>query len=395
MKTRMSFPNFLLLLPIFMSLLMPFNAKAQYEDVSLETFYEELSPYGEWIYDQKYGYVWRPDVDQDEFRPYYSNGYWEMTKYGNTWVSNYDWGWAPFHYGRWIHHNRRGWLWVPDTKWGPAWVSWRSGAGYYGWAPLGPGINININIGWRVPDFYWVFVPQSSIYYSRFPRYDRYRNLSIYKRTVIINNTYVINNNSYYAGPRIEEIRRVTRRPVTINEVRNNRNYGYARGNNRPEIIRNSDRGNDYRNNPRPARANDNETEKGIIIDRSGVIKEDRSTVRPEIRQIPASSQRTNRTFDNQNVREGQNKAAGRTINPREINSGATLNRRPEPRAERQINLSERIQRSERTVEPTREVPRNNSPKNNKSQREETNRNNSPRNPERVSRTDTRPARVQ
>ena len=39
---------------------------AQNEDVSLQTFYDELSPYGTWIKDPQYGYVWRPDVDQDE-----------------------------------------------------------------------------------------------------------------------------------------------------------------------------------------------------------------------------------------------------------------------------------------------------------------------------------------
>src|SRR5690554_3194351 len=126
---------------LFMLFMSPFVVKAQYEDVSMETFYEELSPYGVWIEDPQYGRVWRPDVDQDEFRPYYTNGHWEMTKYGNTWVSDYDWGWAPFHYGRWHHSSRRGWVWVPDVHWGPAWVSWRSGGGYYGWAPLGPGIN--------------------------------------------------------------------------------------------------------------------------------------------------------------------------------------------------------------------------------------------------------------
>jgi hypothetical protein len=32
----------------------------------------------------------------------------------------------------------RGWGWVPGTMWGPAWVSWRSGGGYAGWAPLPP-----------------------------------------------------------------------------------------------------------------------------------------------------------------------------------------------------------------------------------------------------------------
>src|SRR5665213_1919979 len=65
-----------------------------------QVFYDELSPYGQWIDYPDYGYVWQPNVDQD-FRPYDTNGYWVYSDYGWTWVSNYSWGWAPFHYGNW------------------------------------------------------------------------------------------------------------------------------------------------------------------------------------------------------------------------------------------------------------------------------------------------------
>ena len=401
MKTKMSFPKCLFFLSIVLGLVLPSRVQAQFDDdVSLETFYEELSPYGVWIHDPQYGNVWRPDVDQEEFRPYYSNGHWEMTKYGNTWVSDYDWGWAPFHYGRWIHSTRRGWLWIPDTKWGPAWVTWRSGAGHYGWAPLGPGINININIGPRIPDYYWVFVPQSTIYYSRFPRYDRRRNISIYSRTVIINNTYVINRNRYYTGPRIEEIRRVTRRPVTINEVRNNRSYGYSGGNNRPEVIRNSDRGSNPGNNSRPTRSNDNQNGRGVTNERSGPVIDDRSTVRPENRQIPASSQRTNRTYDNQDARGGQNPASGGINESRQGNSGSKQGNGQEAREQRparvqQAQSPQRVQAPERVQRSSGQESRPAPAQNSRSQREEPSRNNAPASPERSSRSEGRPGRVQ
>src|ERR1043165_5421845 len=83
----------------------PAVAQEYYDDAndgdgSYQQFYDDLSPYGEWVEDPQYGYVWVPDAG-DDFRPYYSNGYWVNSDYGNTWVSNYDWGWAPFHYGRW------------------------------------------------------------------------------------------------------------------------------------------------------------------------------------------------------------------------------------------------------------------------------------------------------
>ncbi|WP_199117208.1 DUF6600 domain-containing protein [Pedobacter sp. ASV28] len=226
------------------------KAVAQYDDVSLQTFYDELSPYGTWIKDPEYGYVWRPDVDQDEFRPYYTNGRWAMTEYGNTWVSNYDWGWAPFHYGRWIYNRYNRWIWLPDTVWGPAWVSWRSGGGYYGWAPLGPSISININIGrgYAVPDFCWNFIPQRDIYYNSYPRYYSGRNRVYIQNTIIINNTYVRNNRTYYTGPRAEDIRRATNQNVTVyNMSRSNRAGASRIENNSVNIY-----------TPRPTRGNDN-----------------------------------------------------------------------------------------------------------------------------------------
>lgn len=224
------------------------KAAAQEEDVSLQTFYDELSPYGSWIQDPQYGYVWRPDVDQGDFRPYYTNGRWVMTEYGNTWVSDYNWGWAPFHYGRWIYNSYNEWVWIPDTTWGPAWVSWRSGGGYYGWAPLSPGININISFGggYHIPNSWWCFVPQSNIYYDRFPRYRSYNNVTIINNTTIINNVYRGGRNTYYTGPGRDDIRRATNRDVRVYSInRTNR----------------SDRGNITNNtvniyNPRPSRGN-------------------------------------------------------------------------------------------------------------------------------------------
>ncbi len=61
------------------------KATAQYDDtyVSFNDFYDNLAPYGQWIEDPQYGYVWSPNEDAN-FRPYYTNGYWVMTDYGNT-----------------------------------------------------------------------------------------------------------------------------------------------------------------------------------------------------------------------------------------------------------------------------------------------------------------------
>ena len=190
--------------------------------ISFQTFYNELSPYGRWINTPQYGSVWTPYADRD-FQPYSTNGYWEVTEYGNTWVSDYDWGWAPFHYGRWSYDDYNGWFWIPGYEWGPAWVNWRSGGGYYGWAPLGPGVNINVSI--NIPSFWWVFLPQQYISTRNWHSYcaPRGRYNHIYNRTTIINNYYRNDNRTYVYGPRRDEIERVTRRSVVVRDIDRNR----------------------------------------------------------------------------------------------------------------------------------------------------------------------------
>ena len=186
--------------------------------ISFQVFYDELSPYGDWIGHPVHGYVWVPYAEPG-FQPYATNGYWVMSTYGNTWVSNYDWGWAPFHYGRWYFDDYVGWAWVPGYEWGPAWVNWRTGGNYYGWAPLAPGVSIHVSV--NIPTNYWVFVPKKrlisrNIYNYYVPR----RNVvNIYNQTTVINNTYVYNNQTYVSGPARRDVERVTRRSVPVHQV--------------------------------------------------------------------------------------------------------------------------------------------------------------------------------
>src|SRR4051794_756129 len=70
-------------------------------EASYQNFYDDLSPYGQWVEDPNCGYVWLPDVTPD-FKPYATNGHWVYTEDGWTWASDYAWGWAAFHYGRWF-----------------------------------------------------------------------------------------------------------------------------------------------------------------------------------------------------------------------------------------------------------------------------------------------------
>lgn len=208
-------------------LIIPKGLVAQQSYVSFQLFYDELSPYGEWIDYSDYGYVWIPDVSYD-FSPYSTDGRWILTNYGWTWDSDYNWGWAPFHYGRWSYNDSLGWFWVPDTEWGPAWVNWRQYNGYYGWEPMQPGISLSISFGRGYNSNYdhWTFVRERDIersnihnYYVSGSRRDR-----IVRNSVVIRNTFVDNSRhtTYVTGPSRIEIQRKTGRtivPIRISET--------------------------------------------------------------------------------------------------------------------------------------------------------------------------------
>ncbi|MGA2508379.1 MAG: DUF6600 domain-containing protein, partial [Chitinispirillaceae bacterium] len=108
-------------------------------DQNISFFYESLYPYGNWL-DIDGEWCWQPNagVISPDWAPYCRHGHWVDSDWGWCWVSDYSWGWAPFHYGRWFRHRTHGWCWLPDNEWGPAWVSWRRGDDYCGWAPLPP-----------------------------------------------------------------------------------------------------------------------------------------------------------------------------------------------------------------------------------------------------------------
>lgn len=272
--------------------------------VSFQTFYDQLSPHGQWIDDPDYGYVWSPRGVGRDFRPYYSGGNWAMTDYGNTWVSDYPWGWAPFHYGRWAYNPFYGWLWVPGTTWGPAWVHWRGGGSNYGWAPMGPGVNININIGgggYYPPNDWWTFVPCNRIYhrggYGRYWRGAQYNNTYI-NNTTIINNTYVYNNNTYVTGPRRNDVERTTGQRVNVYNVRNDNNPGRARLDGRNLNVYRPDVRQDRNANARPqnlVRAERGNRDVNDVRRNGNTGNADRNTIRqgnqPDVRSRRESGQ--------------------------------------------------------------------------------------------------------
>lgn len=219
------------------------DASAQQVSASFRLFYDALSPYGTWVDYQNYGYVWMPNTDSD-FSPYVTSGHWVFTDDGWTWVSDYPWGWATFHYGRWDYDDVYGWFWVPDNEWGPAWVSWRSSPGYYGWAPLRPGISLSMSFGrdYRERNERWIFVRNGDI--GRPDIGSRYINRT--NNTTIINNSTVIvnaqrddnRNATYIAGPNRADVQRVTHKTVNPVAIRDANQPGHHLSNGELQIYR-------------------------------------------------------------------------------------------------------------------------------------------------------------
>jgi hypothetical protein len=131
--------------------------------VSFGLFYSSLSPYGEWISVGGDLYGWRPLHVAVGWRPY-TYGRWIWTDDGWYWASEEPWGWAAYHYGRWYYDDYYGWVWIPGYDWAPAWVEWRYGGDYIGWAPLSPYAVFSFSFGihyrthWVTPHSWWSFV---------------------------------------------------------------------------------------------------------------------------------------------------------------------------------------------------------------------------------------------
>jgi uncharacterized protein DUF6600 len=141
-----------LMLPVLFCLGCILRTARTAVSVDESLFYQRLAPYGNWTQHAAYGRVWHPTAVEAGWRPY-TNGHWVATEeYGWMWDSDYEWGWAPFHYGRWFHDPDSGWLWVPGYEWGPAWVAWRDGGGYIGWAPLPPDVEWDSGVGLTFED---------------------------------------------------------------------------------------------------------------------------------------------------------------------------------------------------------------------------------------------------
>jgi len=120
------------------------SPSARYCSRDMVGFYD-LDDNGDWHPYSQYGNVWFPRVEAG-WVPYHE-GHWAwIDPWGWTWVDDDRWGYAPFHYGRWLSIEGR-WGWIPGPiaerpVYAPALVVFVGGGPAFGgnvaWFPLGP-----------------------------------------------------------------------------------------------------------------------------------------------------------------------------------------------------------------------------------------------------------------
>ncbi|MDQ6809307.1 MAG: hypothetical protein M3Z64_07770 [Verrucomicrobiota bacterium] len=218
----------ILLALALIALFVPAIPKAEAADVSIDFFYNNLSNDGSWVELGDYGYGWQPNVavSNRNWRPY-SDGYWAYTDVGWTWVSYEDFGWATYHYGRWTRLRDRGWFWIPGTEWGPAWVSWRTGGDYVGWAPLPPRsggevvyegrpVNGHVDLDYDIGPLSYNFV---DVRYIGEPLlreriFEPSQNYGYVNQTVNVTNITYANSTVYNYGPDYNRLSAYSTRPI-------------------------------------------------------------------------------------------------------------------------------------------------------------------------------------
>jgi hypothetical protein len=250
---------------------------------------EDLDEYGTWREAPEYGNIWVPSRVDVGWSPY-RNGHWIwVAPWGWTWVEDEPWGYAPFHYGRWVYYDNY-WGWAPGPiyarpYYSPALVAWFGGGrwgasvgfgfgGGYGWCPLGFG----------EPFIPWYGVSRGY-----------FRNVNI-TNTRIVNITNVYNNRYvnrgvhggepiHYANMRSPNGFTAVSRDTLINSRSVARNNVRVSSNelSRISTVRNPD--------ARPTRS----TMMGLNANRSAAVPPQRAFARPVVNHVtpPANSRGT------------------------------------------------------------------------------------------------------
>ena len=179
------------------------------------TGYEELDTYGDWVDDREYGRIWTPRVVTSGWTPYRYGSWAYVNPWGWTWVDDAPWGFAPFHYGRWVQVGLR-WSWWPGAYtrrpvYAPALV---------GWMGERPGVHVSVTVG---PSVGWFPLAPHEHYLPAYTNNISYiRNINY-----ITNNVTIVNPPNQYAnrtpGATFVSGRTfVSSRPIQSNAIRIN-----------------------------------------------------------------------------------------------------------------------------------------------------------------------------
>ncbi len=129
------------------------SVSAKYVSRDVDGVYD-LDEYGDWQTVPDYGEIWVPRGVAVGWAPYRFGHWIWIDPWGWTWVESEPWGFAPFHYGRWVAVGGY-WGWVPGPRvvrpvYAPALVGFVGGGGLsmsvsfgggfagVAWFPLGP-----------------------------------------------------------------------------------------------------------------------------------------------------------------------------------------------------------------------------------------------------------------
>jgi len=159
-----------------------------------------LEGYGQWVQHPRWGEVWIPTQVSPDWQPY-RLGHWVYTdEWGWYWDSEEDFGWITYHYGRWVLDRGLGWIWIPSREWGPAWVDWRQGDNFVGWAPLPPDEYLDED--YETPDTFLfvrageLLAPQ--IYLVVLPPRERF---TYYNRSFLVNRSVFLRGGRIAVNP--------------------------------------------------------------------------------------------------------------------------------------------------------------------------------------------------
>jgi hypothetical protein len=194
-------------------------AQPAHAEVSFDVAYTNLSEHGTWLVSAQFGHVWQPREYTRDWNPYY-DGHWVYTDMGWAWVSDYEWGSIPYHYGTWYSDPDSGWVWVPGRVWASSWVVFRTGPDYIGWAPVPPGFSIGLSSSMGGPSSF-VFVSSHDFLAPRVRMsvIPRARESVSMSNTTTVNNIVVQNNIVINQGPDYRTVEKAIGRPIRTERI--------------------------------------------------------------------------------------------------------------------------------------------------------------------------------